>query len=197
MTDDLDFGTVAWGDESRRELVIANPELSPVTIGTVRASCDCVIPAVKLVGRRLAPGERFAIPLVFRPTDGEGPREVHLAVSIGTRTLSALMRGVIEPDWRLEPLKIDLGELSASQGRAVVVRASPGTGRRVQLLGVSSDEGWVIATVGAGGTVNISADPRKMVEGANWAFVEIRTDAMRNPTKKVLVMGRKAGRAKG
>ena len=125
-----DFGTVARGQRTEFEFVLENLYVEDVHIASVRASCSCTTPEIKIP--TLKTHEKGAILAKYNTAAFLGPKGATLTVTFDKPFWAEVqlnVRGFIRSDVLLQPGSVDFGSVDQDKGGERTVTISH-TGRQ-------------------------------------------------------------------
>ncbi|MCB0352090.1 MAG: DUF1573 domain-containing protein [Bdellovibrionales bacterium] len=130
----FDFGTVAQGAKVSHDFTIRNVGTGELLLQKIVASCGCT--ATSSSDQKIAPGAEATVSAVF-DTDGfsgEKIKTVRLYTN-DPRQVSYLLtlRGTIEPEVKVEPKRVYLGEVTQGDDVSSTVRISVRDGSSITL----------------------------------------------------------------
>ncbi len=194
---EIDLGEHLWDTVVPVELQFINHGASPITIQSVRTSCDCaVVEAEGLEARVVAPGECLAVPVKLNTLKNPGlkKRTVQLTTTKGAR-YSAVIIVNVRGTWELAPDALDFGDVVLDNGEPGGMRSVFFNSETERLLEVSAPSApwieWRTTENRPGNTeILISVHTGCLPIGQNSASLLVRTSSSVKPTGAVYVKAR-------
>jgi len=203
-----DFGTARHGETLRHAFSLVNSSQAPIEIVELRTSCSCVVPGGEggFHETHVGPHARVKLPIALHTSGADATAGGRAIVFFRQQSrppafgqLELLVKAAIEPDYRLEPRSIDLGEVSGLDSLSVnrKIRVTPVALPSLVVRGATTSADWLKVAVAPIGDASQGYEVEVVLDAAHFnetksfdTTLVVATDSQRAPKAAIAVTGK-------